>query len=315
MGLAWPIALLGLLLGIIAVLFVVLIVLLVRNYLRDRSRMPTALRKAQGTAADNEAASPAPPPVAAAPAPTQAPAPAQPLAPAPAGSPRPAAYLEQDTNGGPPQIFRLDRPVTVIGRDPACDIRIDERFVSVSRRHAQIAREDDTYVLSDLGSGSGVYVNGARIGRNRVRDGAVIRIGQDVQYTFHVNPTARLAMTVCAKCQAENHPSAKYCRTCGAALPQPGNSPLAGVVRAPAPTQALPAVGKFSPLADSELLQDDRYEIVRLVTGATAATHISCATKGVHSAAEYDRKEGKFCEACGAQLGRLFVLLEGSNCR
>ncbi len=173
---ATPMTLLAILLVIIAVLFVVLLIRLVQNYRRYGSMMPPARANAllPPLPADTTKSAPA----AALPLPKQ---PATAVIPA-------AAYLEQVANGSPPRIFPLDKPVTVIGRDAACDICIDEHLVNISRRHAQIVREEDTYLLSDLSSSSGVYVNGVRIGRNRVRDGAVIRIGQEVQYTFHLNP-------------------------------------------------------------------------------------------------------------------------------
>jgi hypothetical protein len=165
-------ALLAIMLVIIVVLLVVLIILYLRNYRRYGSIMPPGRAKAlPPTTAPAAGASAA------------LPSPQQPPAAAPA-----AAYLEPISNGGASTPILLNRPVTVIGRDPACDIRIDEQFVTISRRHAQIEREDDSYILSDISSSSGVYVDGARIGRNRVQDGAVIQIGQEVQFTFHQAP-------------------------------------------------------------------------------------------------------------------------------
>ena len=171
MGLVWPVALLAIMLIMIGVLLLVFVVLYVRNY--RHGSLPTPAQRRQP--------------------PTQPPAPPQeqPVAVVSGARQPPAvapntAYLEQ-VGDGAAMLFPLDRPVTVIGRDPSCDIRIDERFVTVSRRHAEITREEDSYVLSDLNSSGGVYVNGARIGRNRIRDGAIIRLGEGVQYTFHLN--------------------------------------------------------------------------------------------------------------------------------
>lgn len=168
------VVLLSIMLVIIVVLLVVLLILFVRNYRRYGSVMPP--RRARVLP------------------PTSAPAASRPAAPLPSPEPYPAvtmpdtAYLEQANNGSASIRIPLNRPVTVIGRDPACDIPIDERLVTISRRHAQIVREEDSYILSDISSSSGVYVDGTRIGRNRVRDGAVIQIGQEVQFTFHQAP-------------------------------------------------------------------------------------------------------------------------------
>lgn len=169
-----PVVVLAIMLVIIIVLLVVLTVVYVRNYRRYGSLLPPRRAKAS-------------PPVAA-PTASRPDAPLPPLQPQPAAALPDAAYLEQDNHGGASTRIPLNHPVTVIGRDPACDIRIDERFVTISRRHAQIEREEDNYILSDISSSSGVYVDGTRIGRNRVRDGAVIQIGQEVQFTFRQAP-------------------------------------------------------------------------------------------------------------------------------
>jgi hypothetical protein len=51
----------------------------------------------------------------------------------------------------------------VVGRSSDCDIRIDDP--NVSRRHAEIRREDGGYWIVDLGSTNGVTVNGKRVER------------------------------------------------------------------------------------------------------------------------------------------------------
>ncbi|HEY2250969.1 MAG TPA: PAS domain S-box protein, partial [Planctomycetaceae bacterium] len=49
----------------------------------------------------------------------------------------------------------------VIGRHPACEIRMSEE--TVSRRHARIIVADGGYFVEDLGSRNGTYVNGQRV--------------------------------------------------------------------------------------------------------------------------------------------------------
>ena len=50
---------------------------------------------------------------------------------------------------------------TLIGRSPECHVFLDD--VTVSRRHAEIVHEDDRYVIRDLGSLNGTFVNRHRI--------------------------------------------------------------------------------------------------------------------------------------------------------
>ena len=57
--------------------------------------------------------------------------------------------------------FLLDTDVVTVGRHPDSDIFLDD--ISVSRRHANFTRTDGRYVISDLGSLNGSYVNSDRI--------------------------------------------------------------------------------------------------------------------------------------------------------
>jgi pSer/pThr/pTyr-binding forkhead associated (FHA) protein len=50
---------------------------------------------------------------------------------------------------------------TLIGRSPDCHVFLDD--VTVSRRHAEIVHENDDYVIRDLGSLNGTFVNRRRI--------------------------------------------------------------------------------------------------------------------------------------------------------
>src|SRR5262245_33750554 len=59
------------------------------------------------------------------------------------------------------QLFTLDRDVTVIGRNPECDIVLQPK--SVSRKHAAIVRKDRGFVVKDMGSTRGTFVNGQRL--------------------------------------------------------------------------------------------------------------------------------------------------------
>lgn len=65
------------------------------------------------------------------------------------------------TPGGRPATWRLEAPLARIGRSSDCDIRIAD--ASVSRRHAEILRQDDRFFLHDLGSRNGTRVNGAEV--------------------------------------------------------------------------------------------------------------------------------------------------------
>jgi signal transduction histidine kinase len=89
-----------------------------------------------------------------------------------------APMLRLQGHGGPSgrRDFELDRDVTVLGRDPSCDIVLTP--VNVSRRHARIIRRLDGYYLEDLGSTGGTLVNDQAVsGSIRLREGDRIKIG------------------------------------------------------------------------------------------------------------------------------------------
>jgi pSer/pThr/pTyr-binding forkhead associated (FHA) protein len=51
---------------------------------------------------------------------------------------------------------------------------------NVSRHHARITRETDTYLITDLGSMNGTTVNGASITRHVLNDGDTIGVGSHI---------------------------------------------------------------------------------------------------------------------------------------
>lgn len=98
----------------------------------------------------------------------------------------PVAFLERVGEGEGPRIFALNRPYMIVGRDESSDVCLSERLthgLTVSRRHAQIRREDDDFVVEDLGSQNGIKVNGQVTHRNLLRDGDRITFGS-VEFTF-----------------------------------------------------------------------------------------------------------------------------------
>ena len=69
--------------------------------------------------------------------------------------------------------FLLDRDTTSAGRHPDSDIFLDD--VTVSRRHAEFRRDGAEFVVVDVGSLNGTYVNREPV------DTAVLANGDEVQ--------------------------------------------------------------------------------------------------------------------------------------
>lgn len=77
----------------------------------------------------------------------------------------------------------IDKPEILLGRSEACDVVLPAR--AVSRHHAQILHTDEGYVLRDLGSKNGTFVNGQELqGDYLLRDGDEIQIALAVRLLF-----------------------------------------------------------------------------------------------------------------------------------
>lgn len=71
--------------------------------------------------------------------------------------------------------FEEGQDEMVIGREPNCDMQINTSMVS--RRHAVIALKWGSYVITDLSSKNGTFVNGEQVTEKSIRDGDEIIIG------------------------------------------------------------------------------------------------------------------------------------------
>ena len=72
--------------------------------------------------------------------------------------------------------FLLDADVTKAGRHPDSDIFLDD--ITVSRRHAEFARQRTGYSLRDVGSLNGTYLNRERIDDAALANGDEVQIGK-----------------------------------------------------------------------------------------------------------------------------------------
>ena len=77
-------------------------------------------------------------------------------------------------------ISMNDGPV-VIGRQAGATLKIGN--ASVSRRHAVIEKDGDRFVIADLGSRNGTFVNDVPVRRRELQHGDRVRIGES-QFFF-----------------------------------------------------------------------------------------------------------------------------------
>jgi len=86
------------------------------------------------------------------------------------------ALVVRSGGGMAGQSFQPAEGRTVIGRSPDCDVFLDD--VTVSRRHAELIREGDSFTIRDLGSLNGTYVNRKRIESAVLEDDDEVQIGK-----------------------------------------------------------------------------------------------------------------------------------------
>jgi pSer/pThr/pTyr-binding forkhead associated (FHA) protein len=72
--------------------------------------------------------------------------------------------------------FTLESDITRLGRHPDSEISLDD--ITVSRRHAEVQRTDEGYMVADSGSLNGTYVNQERVERAALRHGDELQIGK-----------------------------------------------------------------------------------------------------------------------------------------
>jgi hypothetical protein len=95
----------------------------------------------------------------------------------------PAYQLIMRQGPNPGFTFDLVKPEISIGRDMTNDIVINDG--EVSRKHAVLRLSAGSYVIEDLGSTNGTFVNGQRlIGPHSLSVGEVITLGEIVMLAF-----------------------------------------------------------------------------------------------------------------------------------
>ena len=89
----------------------------------------------------------------------------------------------------PEKVLSLSKAQVVIGRDQACDMQVD--YPQVSGRHARIDVKGGNFVVTDLSSANGTWVNGQRVRSRILKPGDVIGLGP---YRFTFTPDKQLTV-------------------------------------------------------------------------------------------------------------------------
>jgi pSer/pThr/pTyr-binding forkhead associated (FHA) protein len=84
--------------------------------------------------------------------------------------------FEISYQGGTTHEVELPGHLCVVGRDPGCDIVLND--AKCSRRHAVIEETPEGVTVRDSGSANGIYVNGKKVESSPLRPGDTLRMGE-----------------------------------------------------------------------------------------------------------------------------------------
>jgi hypothetical protein len=134
------------------------------------------------------------------------------------------------TGPNPGKAFELSKDVMSVGREANNDIAIQD--TEISRNHARISRKGGAYVLEDLGSTNGTFVNKQRlIAPRALVSGDEVGFGTNVVVTFQGTGAAATVVASSAYQQAG---------TARSAPPPPQPAPVYVTQNAPAPSSGGP---------------------------------------------------------------------------
>lgn len=101
------------------------------------------------------------------------------------------------------RAYRLTKKPFFIGRRPDCEVMINDP--AVSRKHAQIRYEGGKFILSDLGTPNGTFVNGERIEERQLKRGDVVRVGKlEMKLVFVAAPESCAPLTAASARQRQS---------------------------------------------------------------------------------------------------------------
>jgi predicted component of type VI protein secretion system len=142
--------------------------------------------------------------------------------------------LIERTGPNPGATFEGTKDVITMGRDVTNEVVLSDS--EVSRQHARITHTPGGFVLEDLGSTNGTFINGERLVAPRIlAAGDLVGLGENVTLTFELAATDAAATVMApAAGSPETAPPPSPPREAPAPAAPPEPAPPAGPAAAPA---------------------------------------------------------------------------------
>jgi pSer/pThr/pTyr-binding forkhead associated (FHA) protein len=171
-------------------------------------------------------------------------------------------------------VFDLDKETVILGRDVTNDIVLAD--AEVSRRHSRLTLSPQGYVLEDLGSTNGTFVNGERLtGPHLLTPGDQLGLSQKLVISFELGAEA-VAQTVAVE-PVVKAPTHKLEEPVAEAPPQEVEKPAVEPLPTKAEKQAVEAPPKtleeplieappgteFAPAAEPVAQKPKEFEVIK----------------------------------------------------
>jgi DNA-binding winged helix-turn-helix (wHTH) protein len=94
---------------------------------------------------------------------------------------RPILIIQDDKN--PAQHWMLPKDSVILGRGEECDLTLPDR--QISRQHLRLFKQGDNYILEDMESKNGTWLNGTPLkGQREIHDGDEVHVALAVRLRF-----------------------------------------------------------------------------------------------------------------------------------
>jgi hypothetical protein len=137
----------------------------------------------------------------------------------------------------------LSGTVAVLGRDPSCDLVLNDP--KCSRRHAVLEAGPDGIAVRDAGSANGIYVNGKKVERAQLVVGDTVRLGEVTIRVLEEDVPGTLVMA--PEDMQDLHGTKTPHPAVPAPAPKPAPAPPPPAPSAPAPPPPIAAPVKPAP--------------------------------------------------------------------